>query len=229
MLMNPINASCHRKANRRVEFPIFYTSQIIHEINKLCTAAKNNYEPIYQKLKDDIQISIELDKPILIDSLSPNSPPSCFKYLRSFSPNHLPNQMDWKHFKASTNNLIARLFNFYFSSVYKTRNATFLPIIENPHMFLQGVKIDVSMVEALPSIASSNCSSSDSLPTLVFKSCPELLAPLVTKIFNTIIKSKQWPDFWKCSTIKSVLKSGNPENVENYRLISKLPQLSLTP
>ena len=144
MLMNAINASCHRKANRRVEFPIFYSSQTIHEINKLCTAAKNNYEPKYQKkLKDDIQISIQLDKPILIDSLSPNSTPSCFK--------------------------------------------------------------------------------------LVFKSCPELLAPLVTKIFNTIIKSKQWPDFWKCSTIKSVLKSGNPENVENYRLISKLPQLSLTP
>ena len=91
------------------------------------------------------------------------------------------------------------------------------------------MEIDFSMVEALLSSASSNCSSSDPLPTLVFESCPELLAPLVTEIFNTIIKSKQWPDFWKCSTIKSVLKSGNPENKENYRPISNWPQLSLIP
>ena len=126
MLMNAINASCHRKANRRLEFPYFYTSHIIHKIIRLCTAAENKYEPTYQKkLKDDIQISIDI--------LSPNLTPSCFKYLRSFSLNHLPIQKHWKHIKASTNIRIANLFNSYFNSVYKTRNATLLPIIENPH------------------------------------------------------------------------------------------------
>ena len=88
--MNAINESCHRKTNRRLEFQYFYSSHSIHMINKLRIAAKNNYEPTYQKkLKDDIQNSIELDKTILIDSLSPNSTRSCFMYLRSFSPNHL--------------------------------------------------------------------------------------------------------------------------------------------
>ena len=228
VLMNAINASCHRKTNRRLEFPYFYSSHSIHMINKLRTAAKNNYEPTYQKkLNDDIQNSIELDKTILIDSLSPNSTRSCFKYLRSFSLNHLPNQMHWKHIKASTNIHIANLFNSYFSSVYQTSNSTFLPIADNPLVFLQDMTVEISMVEALLSSASSNCSSSDPIPTFVFNSCPGLLAPLVTQLFNTIIKSKQWPDFWKCSTIKPILKSGNPENVENYRPISNLPQLSL--
>ena len=98
VLMNAINESCHRKTNRRLEFPYFYSSHSIHMIIKLRTAAKNNYEPTYQKkLKDDIQNSIELDKTILIDSLSPNSTRPCFKYLRSFSPYHLPNEMHWKH------------------------------------------------------------------------------------------------------------------------------------
>ena len=87
--------------------------------------------------------------------------------------------------------------------------------------------VEISMVEALLSSTSSNCSSSDPIPTFVFNSSPGLLAPLVTQLFNTIIKSKQWPDFWKCSTIKPILKSGNPENVENYRPIRNLPQLSL--
>ena len=197
-------------------------------INKLRTAAKNKYEPTYQKkLKDDIQNSIELDKTILIDSLSPNSTPSCFKYLRSFSLNHLPNQMHWKHIKASTNIHIVNLFNSYFSSVYQTSNSTFLPIAENPLVFLQDMTVEISMVEALLSSASSNCSSSDPIPTFVFYYGPRLLAPPVTQLFNTIIKLKQWPDFWKCSTMKPILKSGNHENVENYRPISNLTQLSL--
>ena len=163
----------------------------------------------------------------MIDSLSPNSTRSCFKYLRSFTLNHLPNQMHWKHVKASTNTHIANLFNSYFSSVYQTSNSTFLPIAENPLVFLQDMTVEISMVESLFSSASSNCSSSDPIPTFVFNSCPGLLATLVTQLFNTIIKSKQWPDFWKCSTIKPILKSGNPENVENYRPISNLPHLSL--
>ena len=170
--------------------------------------------------------SIKLDKTILIESLSPNSTRSCFKY-RPFSVNHLPNQMHWKHIKTSTNIHIANLFNYYFSSVYQTSNSQFLPIAENPLVFLQDMTVEISMVEALLSSASSNCSSSDPVPTFVFNSCPGLLAPLVTQLFNTIIKSKQWPDFWKCSTTKPILKSGNPENVENYRPISNLPQLSL--
>ena len=82
--------------------------------------------------------------------------------------------------------------------------------------------IEILMVEALLSSASSNCSSSDPIPTFVFNSCPELLAPLVTQLFNTIIKSKQWHYLRKCSTIKPILKSGNSENMENYRPISNL-------
>ena len=141
---------------------------------------QNNYEPTYRKkLKDDIKNSIELDKTLLIDSLSPNSTPSCFKYLRSFSLNHLPDQMHWKHIKASTNIHFANLFNFNFSSVYKTSNATILPIAENSQVILQDMTVEISIVEALLSSASSNCSSSDPILTFVSNFCPGLLAPLV--------------------------------------------------
>ena len=121
--MNAVSASCHRKTNKTLEFPDSYSSHTIHLINKLHTDAKNNYEPTYQKeLQDDIQNAIELDKTILIDSLLPNSTRSCFKYLRSFSPNHLLNQMHWKPIKASTNIHTTNLFNYY-SALY-TKQAT---------------------------------------------------------------------------------------------------------
>ena len=143
--MNAINASCHRKTNRRLDILYFNSSHSIHMINRLRTAAKNNYEPTYQKkLKDDIQNFIKLDRTILIDCLSPNSTCSCFKYLRSFSFNHIPNQMHWKHIKASTIIHIVNLLNFQFSSVYQTINATFLPKAGNPHVFLQDMTKQLS-------------------------------------------------------------------------------------
>ena len=77
-----------------------------------------------------ILLSIELDKCIFIDNLSPKSTRSCFKYLRSFSLVSWPNRMHWKHIKASTTNIhVANLFNSYFSSVYQTSSATFLPTV----------------------------------------------------------------------------------------------------
>ena len=227
VLTNAINASCQRKTNRRQEFPYFYSSHSIHMINKLRTAEKNNYNPEFKKkLVDDIQNSIELDKTILIESLSPNSTRSCFKYLRSFSLNHLPNQMHWKHVKASTSIDIANLFNSYFSSVYQSSTEISIPSVVNPQICLQEMTIDISVVHELLSKVSSN-SSSDPIPAFVYNFCPEILAPLVTQLFNTIIQTKQWPHLWKCSIIKPILKSGNPENMENYRPISNLPQLSL--
>ena len=50
VLMNAINASSHRKTNRRLEFAYFYSSHSIHMNNKLRTAAKNSYEPTYLQL-----------------------------------------------------------------------------------------------------------------------------------------------------------------------------------
>ena len=114
VLMNAISASCHRETNRTPEFPYFFSSHTIYLNIRLDTDAKNNYEPTYQKeLQDDIQYAFELDKTILIDSLLPNSTRSCFKYLRSFCPNHLLNQMHWKHNKASTNIHTTNPFNYY--------------------------------------------------------------------------------------------------------------------
>ena len=75
---------------------------------------------------------------------------------------------------------------------------------------------------------SKPCSlSSDPNPTFLLNSCPDNLAPLATQLFTVVIKARRWPSDWKCSYIAPIYKSGNPENVDNYRPISILPQLSL--
>ena len=45
--------------------------------------------------------------------------------------------------------------------------------------------------------------------------------------FVKVLETKTWPELWKCAFITPILKSSNPENVENYRPISILPQLSI--
>ena len=72
--MQSMHPVIEKPTGNKLELPCSYLSHSIHMISKLHTAAKNKYEPTYQrKLKDDIQNSFELDKTFVIDSLSPNS------------------------------------------------------------------------------------------------------------------------------------------------------------
>ena len=47
------------------------------------------------------------------------------------------------------------------------------------------------------------------------------------QLFVKVLETKTWPELWKCAFITPILKSSNPENVESYRPISILPQLSI--
>ena len=74
---------------------------------------------------------------------------------------------------------------------------------------------------------STSCRCSDPTPTFLLNRCLDILAPLVTQLFELIIKFKEWPSLWKCSTITPIYKSDDPESIKNYRSISILPQLSI--
>ena len=104
--------SCSMKTSRRMQFHYYYSSYTIHLLSMLRTAAKNNYNLEYiSKLREDDNQS-ELDKTLLIDSLSPHSTRTCFKNLRSPS-NLLPNQTHWQNLSANSSKTIANLFNFF--------------------------------------------------------------------------------------------------------------------
>ena len=184
--------SCSLKTSRRMQFPYYYSSYTIHLLNKLRTAVKNNYNLEYiSKLREDANQSIELDKTLLIDSLYPHSTRTCFKYLRSFSSNLLPNQMHWQNLSANSSKTIANLFNSFFCSIYGTSLSTSLPIPQNPEIFLRNFKININEVSELLLKASTSCRSSDPIPTFLLNRCPDILAPLVTQLFEMIIKTKE--------------------------------------
>ena len=223
-----LNMSCKIKTSRRSQYPYFYSSHSIHLINKLRTAKKCNYRNgTTERLKQEISLSVELDKTVLLENLSPVSTRSCFKFSRSFSSNRLPNQMNWNTLKANTSNEIANLFNSYFSSVFQKSLDIPLQPPELPTIRLEDFTINPSEVADLLSKTKTCSLSSDPIPTFLLNSCPDILAPLATQLFNVVIKARSWPTDWKCSYITPIYKSGNHESVENYRPISILPQLSL--
>ena len=64
---------------------------------------------------------------------------------------------------------------------------------------------------------------SDGIPSIVLKSCSEILASSVTDLFNESLEAGEIPDIYKLAKVTPILKRGDPDNASNYRPISLLP------
>ena len=78
----------------------------------------------------------------------------------------------------------------------------------------------------LKSIDTTKATGSDGIPGHLLKGCAYVLAPSLTKIFNTSLLSGVVPRLFKKAVITLIFKSGNKDLARNYRLISLLPIVS---
>ena len=78
----------------------------------------------------------------------------------------------------------------------------------------------------LRSIDASKATGSDGVPGFLLKHCATVLAPSLTRIFNTSIATGIVPRPFKKATITPVHKSGDKSHAGNYRPISLLPIVS---
>ena len=65
----------------------------------------------------------------------------------------------------------------------------------------------------------------DSIGPRLLKIAPNVLAPSITYIINRSIESGIFPCIWKNAKVNPIFKSGDKDNVNNYRPISILPTL----
>lgn len=88
-------------------------------------------------------------------------------------------------------------------------------------------KISVDQVlKATQSLSSSKSVGVDGIPGFILKGCKDILAPVLTHIFNISIQSGIFPSTWKTSIIIPIHKSGNKTSPQNYRPISLLSSVS---
>ena len=85
------------------------------------------------------------------------------------------------------------------------------------------VDITVSSVrDKLSAVKANKAMGSDGIPSILYKSCADLLAGPITHIFCLSIIEKRFPDVWKFSHVCPIPKS-MPPDTDNLRPISLLP------
>lgn len=80
-----------------------------------------------------------------------------------------------------------------------------------------------SIIMSLRLNSSTGC---DGISPSVLKSNKELLIPIITHIFNSCLRSGIFPNAFKKTLLHPIYKSGEKNNIANYRPISILTTLS---
>lgn len=78
------------------------------------------------------------------------------------------------------------------------------------------------MSKALKRIKPSFSCGPDGIPSAVLKAFGDLLVPVLTRIFQTSLKTGKFPTRWKTARVVPIFKSGSKLDPTNYRPISLL-------
>ena len=136
-----------------------------------------------------------------------------------------PNTMQWGNSTADTPQLKATLFNNYFCSVFTIPNhAQVLPPItpfEDPNLAVITTNND-EVLKILRSLDPGKATGPDNIPARIMKECSVSLAPSLTQIINTSLRTGIVPAVWKQALVCPVHKKGPKKFVKNYRPISLL-------
>ena len=82
------------------------------------------------------------------------------------------------------------------------------------------------VLKQLKCLKLKNATGIDGLPARLFKDSAVVIADRVTHLVNLSIKSGKVPSEWKQAKVVPLFKSGNKDDLDNYRPISILPILS---
>ena len=83
-----------------------------------------------------------------------------------------------------------------------------------------------SVLKTVKSINPNKATGPDNIPNKVLKMAAEILSPSLTAIFNRSLSMGIYPDDWKMARVLPIFKSGDKEDIGNYRPISIISAIS---
>ena len=75
-------------------------------------------------------------------------------------------------------------------------------------------------MKTLKSINPNKATGPDNIPNKVLKMAAEILSPSLSAIFNRSLSMGIYPDDWKMARVLPIFKSGDKDDIGNYRPIS---------
>ena len=163
-----------------------------------------------------------------------NNPKSFWKYISDKRSCHsLPNSMFYKQDSATSAQEIADLFKEFFSTVYNNSSGTQLVVptndTDNTSACINLCRVTMTEIfEGIISLPNKLTTGPDGIPNILLKKCICTIVIPLSMLFNLSIETCSFPDAWKESFIVPIFKSGQRENIENYRSIciqSAIPKL----
>ena len=82
---------------------------------------------------------------------------------------------------------------------------------------------DCSSDEISQIISEFENSKSSDIPIRVIKAASPIISPILSKLYNHLMRAGEFPNELKIGKISPIFKRGNPELIENYRPVSTLP------
>lgn len=239
-ILNGIFNSCvPLKLKRRRRFPVYYSRELINNIYRKEKALRGFkkyksalYKTNFHSLRSLIKKQIRNDYITYVLNSERNicNDPSNFwafiggKKCQSRIPGimRLPDDTVVRDPQA-----IVNAFASFFGS-------TFIASVDvvHPISFCSLPHVDISKVETSQVIAAGKklknklTSGVDGIPSFLVRDSIGVLADPLTSIFNLILSTEQFPNIWKTARISPILKSGDSDQVSNYRPISILCNFS---
>jgi hypothetical protein len=158
-----------------------------------------------------------------------NHPKKFWKFVnRRRSNSGIPNLMHLDDLHCSGKEQIANMFSTYFCSVFKPPHSTATP--NNPflyHSLPSNSFFSVSDIESkLNELSTTKSAGPDGIPGSFLANIKSAISIPLWIIFRRSLDEGIFPDIWKMSSVTPIHKTGEQDNIRNYRPISILSHLA---
>jgi hypothetical protein len=215
------------------KYPRWFSSELIRKINDKKAAHRlyklsgglSDYRR-FQELRRDCRKLTDHCYRIYTESVESKvniNSKHIFKYSRSLRSDDsgLPSSMRYEERIAEAPEDMANLFADFFGNVYETLIVGPAAYHESPiNVKLFSVHIEIrDIIDCIRGIEPKTSAGPDNIPPLFLKECVRGLSYPLYLIFNKSVSHGTYPEYWKQSYLIPIHKSGDKQDVSNYRPI----------
>lgn len=120
---------------------------------------------------------------------------------------------------------IANAFSQFFSAIYQV-SSTYQGTLHSQGSFEFSIITEENVKLSIKKLKPKKATGADNVPSYIFKGCSEIFLKPLSYLFNLSLNTNTFPNKLKESVITPVFKSGDINNIQNYRPISILNSLA---